>query len=90
MVSYQWTLAGAAIAGATGPSYTTPALTATANYAVVMTNLFGSTTTPVTATVNAAAANSPSSGGGALPLWQLLLLSALLLASRVRIGQRED
>ena len=49
VVSYQWTLAGAAIAGATGPSYTTPALTATANYAVVMTNLFGSTTSAVTA-----------------------------------------
>lgn len=29
-------------------------------------------------------------GGGALPFWQLLLLSALSLAARVRIGQRAD
>jgi hypothetical protein len=88
--SYQWTRAGAAIAGATGPSYTTPTLAATDNnvaFAVVMTNSFGATTSPpAVLTVTSPAANSPSSGGGALPLWQLVLLSALLLAGRVRVA----
>ncbi len=95
VVSYQWTRAGVDIAGATGPTYTTPALAATDNnvaYAVKMTNTFGTTTSPpATVTVSSgAAANAPSSGGGALPLWQLLLLSALLLASRVRVAYREQ
>lgn len=94
VVSYQWTRAGVAIAGATGPSYTTPPLAATDNnvgYQVVMTNSFGSTTSPAAVvTVTGGASNSPSSGGGALPLWQLLLMSALLLASRVRIAQRKQ
>lgn len=97
VVSYQWTRAGVNIAvDATTSTYTTPALAATDNnvaYAVVMTNSFGPTTSAAaTVTVNSGpppAANAPSSGGGALPLWQLLLLSALLLASRVRIGYRE-
>jgi hypothetical protein len=93
VVSYQWTRAGAAIAGATGPSYTTPALAATDNnvaFAVVMTNSFGTTTSPpAVVTVTSTAGNSPS-GGGALPTWQLLLLSSLLLAARVRVAYREQ
>lgn len=100
VASYQWTRAGANIAGATAASYTTPALAASDNnvaYAVVMTNSFGTTTSPpATLTVTSAAANPPtggggnsSGGGGALPLAQLLLLGALLLAGRKRIGHRE-
>jgi len=92
VVGYQWTRAGANIAGATGPSYTTPALAATDNnvaFAVVLTNLFGTTTSSATVTVNSGASNSPS-GGGALPFWQLLLLSALLLAGRVRVAHSKQ
>ena len=93
VVSYQWTRAGAAIAGATAASYTTPALAAADNnvaYAVVMTNTFGSTTSPAAVvTVSGGGSNSPSSGGGALPFWQLVLLSALLLAGRVRVAYRK-
>ena len=92
--SYQWIRNGVAIAGATGPSYTTPALAATdnnASFQVNMTNSFGGSTSPAAVlTVTSTAANSPSSGGGALPAWQLLLLSALLLAARVRVAYREQ
>jgi serine protease len=93
VVSYQWTRAGAAIAGANGPSYTTPTIAASDNnvpFAVVMTNTFGSTTSPAAVvTVSGGGSNSPS-GGGALPYWQLVLLSALLLAARVRVAYREQ
>jgi len=93
-VSYQWVRNGVAIAGATGPSYTTPALAATdnnASFQVNMSNSFGGSTSPAAVlTVTSTAANSPSSGGGALPSWQLLLLSALLLAARVRVAYREQ
>ncbi|MDQ3189646.1 MAG: S8 family serine peptidase [Pseudomonadota bacterium] len=93
VIGYQWTRAGVNIAGATGPSYTTPALAATDNnvgYAVVMSNLFGTSVSPAAVvTVNSPSSNSPS-GGGALPLWQLLLMSSLLLAGRVRISHREQ
>ena len=93
VVSYQWTRAGAAIAGANGPTYTTPVLAATdtnVGYQVVMTNSFGTTTSPAAVvTVTSAASNSPS-GGGALPLWQLLLMSALLLAGRVRVADQKQ
>lgn len=92
VVSYQWTRAGAAIAGADGPSYTTPALAATDNnvpFAVVMTNTFGTTTSPAAVVLVSSGSNSPS-GGGALAFWQLVLLSALLLAGRVRIAYRKQ
>ncbi len=89
VATYQWTRAGANIAGATGPTYTTAATAAGDNnvsFAVVMTNSFGTTTSPAAVlTVNSGGSNSPS-GGGALPLWQLLLLSSLLLATRVRVA----
>jgi serine protease len=91
-VSYQWVRNGVAIAGATGPSYTTPALAATDNNAafqVNMSNSFGGSTSPAgVLTVTSTAANSPS-GGGALPAWQVLLLFALLLAARVRVAYRK-
>ncbi len=93
-VTYQWIRNGVAIAGATGPTYTTPALAATDNNAafqVNMSNSFGGTTSPAAVlTVTSAAANSPSSGGGALPIWQLLLLSSLLIAARVRVAYRKQ
>ncbi len=92
-VSYQWVRAGVAIAGATGPTYTTPPLAATDNnvaFVVNMSNSFGGTTSPAAVvTVTSTAANSPS-GGGALPAWQLLLLSSLLLAARFRVAYREQ
>lgn len=91
VISYQWTRAGVAIAGATTSSYTTPALAAADNnvaFAVVMTNSFGATTSPAAVVTVSAGASSPS--GGALPLWQLVLLSALLVAARVRVGYREQ
>jgi serine protease len=90
--SYQWTRAGANIAGATGPSYTTPTLAATDNnvpFAVVMTNSFGATTSPPAVLTVTSSSNSPS-GGGAMPYWQLVLLSALLLAARVRVAYRKQ
>jgi len=93
VVAYQWIRAGANVAGATGPTYTTPALAATDNnvaFAVVMSNSFGNTTSPAAVvTVSGGSSNSPS-GGGALPFWQLLLLSALLLAGVVRVAYREQ
>ena len=92
VVSYQWTRAGVAIAGATSASYTTPALAAADNnvgYAVVMTNSFGSTTSPAAIVTVSGGSNSPS-GGGALPLWQLLLMSGLLLAGRARVGSHKQ
>jgi serine protease len=93
VVSYQWVRNGVAIAGATGPTYTTPALAATDNNAafqVNMSNSFGGSTSPAAVlTVTSTSANSPS-GGGALPAWQLLLLSALLLAARVRVAYRKQ
>ena len=94
VVSYQWIRNGVNISGATGPTYTTPALAATDNnvaFAVNMSNSFGNTTSPpAVLTVTGTAANSPSSGGGALPAWQLLLLFSLLLAARVRVAYREQ
>lgn len=92
VVSYQWTRAGVPIAGATSASYTTPALAATDNnvgYTVVMTNSFGNTTSPAAVVTVTGGANAPS-GGGALPLWQLLLMSGLLLAGRVRVGYNKQ
>jgi serine protease len=93
VVSYQWVRNGVAIAGATGPTYTTPALAAADNNAVFqvnMSNSFGGTTSPAAVlTVSGGGSNSPS-GGGALPFWQLVLLSALLLAARVRVAYREQ
>jgi serine protease len=89
--SYQWTRAGAPIPGATTASYTTGATAAGDNnvgFAVVMTNSFGSATSP--AAVLTVVSPSSSSSGGAMPLWQLLLLAALLLASSVRIDPREQ
>jgi len=92
-VSYQWVRNGVAIAGATGPTYTTPALAATDNnvaFVVNMSNSFGGTSSPAAVvTVTSTAANSPS-GGGALPAWQLLLLSSLLLAARVSVAYRKQ
>jgi serine protease len=91
--SYQWVRAGVNIPGATGPTYTTPALAATDNnvaFVVNMSNSFGGTTSPAAVlTVSGGGSNSPS-GGGALPLWQLVLLSALLLAGRVRVAYRKQ
>jgi serine protease len=93
VVSYQWVRNGVAIAGATGPTYTTPALAATDNNAVFqvnMSNSFGGTTSPAAVlTVSGGGSNSPS-GGGAMPFWQLVLLSALLLAGRVRVAYRKQ
>jgi len=102
-IAYQWRRNGVPIAGATNASYTTPALTAAADngttYSVVMTNAVGTATSaPATLTVAAAAPPPPpggappptggGGGGGSLPFWQLLLLSALSLAARVRPRNR--
>lgn len=92
VVSYQWLRNGAAIAGATNANYQLASAAAGDNnvgFAVTMTNTFGSSTSPAaTLTVNSGGSNSPS--GGALPLWQLLLLAALGLAGRVRVAPREQ
>jgi serine protease len=103
-LSYQWRRDGVAIAGAVFASYTTPALTIAtdngATYSAVITNGAngGSTATSTAATLTVAVAPPPppagappptgGGGGGALPFWQLLLLSALSLAARVRITNR--
>lgn len=92
VTTYQWTRAGVDIPNTNVASYTTPALAATDNnvaYGVKLINPAGTTTSaPATVTVTGGA-NSPS-GGGALPAWQLLLLSSLLLAARVRVAYREQ
>jgi beta-galactosidase len=63
-LSYQWQKNGAAISGATPPSYTTPATTAADNgsqYAVVVSNSAGSiTSATATLTVNPAPNPVPS------------------------------
>ncbi|MGZ9075130.1 MAG: S8 family serine peptidase [Burkholderiaceae bacterium] len=92
VTTYQWTRAGVDIANTNSASYTTPALAATDNnvaYAVKLINPAGTTTSAAATVTVTGAANSPS-GGGALPAWQLLLLSALLLAARVRVAYREQ
>ena len=100
-LSYQWLRNGVPIPGATAASYTTPALTIAADngatYSVVITNGVPGTATSANATLTVSAAppagGSPpptggGGGGGALPFWQLLLLGALSLAARVRVGGR--
>jgi serine protease len=92
---YQWKRNGVDIAGATSPSYTTPALSvgdSGTRYSVSVINALGSVTSAeATVTVTPAATGGPVSppvggggGGGALPLGQLLLLVALLAAARLR------
>lgn len=97
-LTYQWQRDGAAIAGANGVSYTTPALVLTdsgAMYTVAVTNQISTTVSSAAAvTVNpppTPPGGSPpptggGGGGGSLPFWQLLLLGALSLAVRVCIG----
>ena len=54
-MTYQWSKGGVAISGATSSSYTTPALTATAQFTVTVSNGAGSATSnPATVTVTAA------------------------------------
>ncbi len=98
---FQWLRNGTPIAGANSASYTTSVLTVAADngavYSVVITNAAGSATS---ASATVGVAPQPSSpapptgggggGGGALPLWQLLLLTALSLAGRVRLGNRQQ
>ncbi len=95
--SYQWTRTpGGTIAGATSATYTTPPLAATDNnatFSVVITNAIGQSTTSAPAVVTVSSgSNAPSggssSGGGSIPAWQLLFLTTLLFAARVRAGQR--
>jgi serine protease len=92
---YQWKRNGVDIAGATSPSYTTPALSvgdSGTRYSVSVINALGSVTSAeATVTVTPAATGGPVSppvggggGGGALPLAQLLLLAALLAGARLR------
>lgn len=92
VVSYQWKRGGAPIAGATNAQYTLAQTAAGDNnvsFTVDLTNTFGTTTSSAAVLTVNSGSNSPS-GGGALPLWQLLLLASLLLANRVRIAQREQ
>jgi serine protease len=93
-LTYQWKRNGVDIAGATSPSYTTPALSvgdSGTRYSVSVTNALGSVTSPeATVTVTPVSTGGPVSppvgggGGGALPLGQLLLLVALLAGARLR------
>lgn len=54
-MTYQWSKGGVAISGATASSYTTPAMTATAQFTVTVSNGAGSATSnPATLTVTAA------------------------------------
>jgi hypothetical protein len=94
-LTYQWKRNGVDVAGATSPSYTTPALSvgdSGTRYSVSVINALGSVTSAeATVTVTPAATGGPVSppvggggGGGALPLGQLLLLAALLAGARLR------
>lgn len=83
-LAYQWQRNGVDIPGATGPSYTTPALglaDSGTRYSVTVTNALGSVTSaPATVTV----VTGGGGGGGALPPLQWLGLFALLLAAQLR------
>lgn len=83
-LAYQWRRNGVDIPGATGPSYTTPALglgDSGTRYSVTVTNALGSVTSaPATITV----VTGGGGGGGALPPLQWLGLLALLLAAQLR------
>ena len=88
VTTYQWTRAGVDIPNTNVATYTTAALAASDNnaaYAVKLINPSGTTTSAAAVVTVTGGANSPS-GGGAMPAWQLLLLSALLLASHVRVA----
>ena len=99
-LSYQWLRDGTAIAGATGATYTTPALAVTdsgAVYTVAVTNQIASAvsagavvtvTEPPPTPGGAPPPTGGGGGGGALPLLQLLLLGALLLSARIRSRER--
>lgn len=85
-LSYQWSLNGGAITGATGATYSVASATAAnaGSYTVLVSNSFGAVTSSAAAvTVNAAAMSAPSSGGGggAPSLWFYLAL-ALVAALR--------
>ena len=89
-LTYQWKRYGVDIAGATSPTYTTPALSvgdSGTRYSVTVTNPLGSiTSSEATITVVPVGTGGPATppvnggggGGGALPLGQFLLLIALL------------
>jgi serine protease len=96
-------IAGAVFASYTTPALTIAADNGAA-YSVVTTNGAngGSTVTSASATLAVTAAPPPAApaggapppsggggGGGALPFWQLLLLSALSLAARIRRSNHE-
>jgi kumamolisin len=95
-LSYQWSLNGTAIAGATGPSYVKGAAAAgdAGSYTVTVSNLTGSvTSSAATLTIAAPAAPAAASGGGggggggAPGLWfygALLLLTGIRQATRSR------
>jgi serine protease len=96
-LTYQWRRDGSAIAGATGATYTTPVLALTdsgATYTVAVTNQI-TTTVSAAATVavsepppTSGGSPPPSGGGGSTPLWQLILLTALVLGARIRGGEQ--
>src|SRR5204863_513562 len=62
-LSYQWRKSGAAISGATAPTYTTPATTSAdsgSQFTVVVTNTAGSVTSNAATLTVSAAAVAPS------------------------------
>lgn len=89
-LTYQWTYNGNPIVGATTDTLTLSAVSAgnAGNYAVVVSNQVGNTTSDIarlTVTASAAASttgNADSSGGGALSAWFILALASLAVTAR--------
>ena len=87
--SYQWTLNGTAIPGATQATYTLSAVTAAAggSYAVIVSNALGSVQSAaaaVTVTPAQAASTASSSGGGGGGAPSLWCISALVILCGAR------
>jgi hypothetical protein len=91
--TYQWYENGTAIAGATASTVTisNTQMSDAGTYAVALTNVLGTVTSPsATLTFTASSTSGPwrtSGGGGAVEPWFVLALAVLWAARNFRLGR---